>query len=383
MRFSGRLEAFNAGGQAGGTLTNALGRLLGDKRRAGHAILDLTVSNPTTVGIPYPEAEILAALAPREALAYAPDPRGLRSARAAVAADSSDPDDVLLTASTSDAYAYLVKLLCDPGDVVLAPEPSYPLFSMLAALEGVVLEPYHLRYDGAWHIDFDSVTLASRPRAILVVSPGNPTGACLEADELARLSGYGIPLIVDEVFAGYRRDAGAGFAQAFVPAARPESPVLTFSLGGLSKSAGLPQLKLGWIIAGGRDRAAALERLELIADTYLSVATPVQLAAARLIELGAGVRTAIRARVRHNRDHLAARLPPELTLLAAQAGWSAIVRFPDIESDEELALRLLRERSVLVQPGYFYDLTGGTFIVLSLLGEPDLFAAGVAAILSS
>jgi len=370
VRFSGRLPATDA------TTLNALGRLLSEKRRAGTNLLDLTLSNPTAAGIIYPEAEILAALAPPEALRYAPDPRGLESARVAVGGAAAD--DVLLTASTSEAYAYLFKLLCDPGDVVLMPEPSYPLFAYLTALEGVQAAPYRLAYDGAWHIDFASLEEnVAKARAILVVSPNNPTGSYLKRGELERLGSYGLPLIVDEVFADYPLDVPA---DAVSRVARPDSPVLTFGLGGLSKSAGLPQLKLGWIVVGGAGRAEALERLELIADSYLSVATPVQLAAPRLVAAGATIRQSILARVRRNRDALAVRLPPALELLPAEAGWSAIVRFPATRTDEELALALLRDRDTLVQPGYFFDMPAGTFLVISLLPEPHVFDAGVAAI---
>jgi len=375
VRFSGRLSQISAA-----TEPNAWTRLLLEKRAAGARLLDLTLSNPTETGIAYPEDAIRAALGPDGALRYQPDPRGLRSAREAVAAAAGAPvEDVLLTVSTSEAYSYLLKLFCNPGDAVLVPEPSYPLFEHLTALEGVAAAPYRLAYDGAWHIDFSTVR-AGAARAIIVVSPNNPTGSYLKTGELARLAALGLPLIVDEVFADYPL---APPSDAVHLAARPNAPVLTFSLGGLSKSAGLPQLKLGWIVAGGPGRAAALDKLELIADCYLSVATPVQLAAPKLLALGAEVRDAIRARVRRNRDALAARLPPSLTLLPAEAGWSAILRFPATRSDEELALALLRDHDTLVHPGYFFDLTGGTFLVVSLLPTPEMFDAGTAAIIQS
>jgi aspartate/methionine/tyrosine aminotransferase len=363
------------------TEPNALTALLEARRRAGASILDLTVSNPTLAEIPYPSEDIRTALADPGLLRYEPTPRGLASARAAVAAEAGvAPDDVLLTASTSESYAYLFKLLCDPGDSVLAPEPSYPLFSYLTALEGVELVPYPLVFDGAWHIDLAALEAARGPRtrAILVVSPNNPTGSYLKVDELRRLETLGLPLIVDEVFAGYPAIDDPG---RVVGAARAAEAGLVFSLGGLSKSAGLPQLKLGWIVGGGPGRAAALERLDLIADSYLSVATPVMLALPRLLDLGAEVRARIQERVARNRAALAARLPPSTTLLPSEGGWSAVLRFPATRTDEEMALTLLGEHDTLVQPGYFFDFPRGTFIVVSLLPPPACFDAGIEAML--
>lgn len=354
----------------------------------GAALLDLTESNPTRVGLPYPADALLQALAPPELARYEPAPRGLPSARAAVAArHGCAPDDVLLTASTSEAYSYLFKALCDPGDAVLAPQPSYPLFDYLAALEGVELVTYPLRYDGAWHIDLpaleQALAAAPRARAILVVSPNNPTGSYLTRDELARLAALaaarGLVLVADEVFAEYPADDAA--APARVTCLAAETPVLGFSLGGLSKSAGLPQLKLGWIVAGGpaADRAAALERLELVADSYLSVATPVMLAAPRLLELGDRVRAAILARVRANRAWLHERLPRggAVEPLPAEGGWTATLRFPATRTDEELALAALRDHDVVAHPGYFFDYPRGTYLIVSLLPEPDRFRAGI------
>jgi alanine-synthesizing transaminase len=364
---------------------NALTTLLDAKRRAGAVICDLTSSNPTRAGLPYPFAEILAALADPAALIHEPAPLGLEVARAAVAADHArrgllvHPDDVALTASTSEAYAYLFKLLCDAGDEVLAPAPCYPLLDALASAEGVRLARHALAYDGEWHLDFAALEAAITPatRAILIVSPGNPTGAYLREHELARLATLGLPLIVDEVFAEYPTERAPRDRVAL--AARRELPTLVFSLGGLSKSVGLPQLKLAWIIAGGPAdlRALALERLEHLADGYLSVGAPVMHAAGRLLVAGASVRAAIRARIALGRQALAA---TALEVLPAEGGWSALVRVPAIRTDEEWALALLRDHDVLVQPGYFFDFPRGAYLVLSLLASAADLARGAQAI---
>ena len=372
------------------------------RRAAGASIVDLTVSNPTTVGLPYPLAALREALALPEIAVYEPTPRGLPSARAAIAAEHDrrglavDPERLVVTASSSESYALLFKLLCDPGDAVLVPEPSYPLFDYLARLEGVEPVAYRLAYDGVWHIDLSSLDEAlsvaraagRRPRALVVVSPNNPTGSFLKRDEHRRLGAIcaraGLALIADEVFADYPSagivdgEAVACAAAVAAVATDDTAPVLTFSLGGLSKSCGLPQFKLGWILAGGPapDVAAALARLELIADTYLSVGGPVQMALPRLLPLGATIRASIAARVAANRQQLRARLPPSspCTVLPAEGGWSAIVRVPAVLTDAEWAITLLRQDGILVQPGYFFDMPAtGAFLVVSLLPDPLVF----------
>ena len=374
---------------------NALAAL--SRQALARGALDLTETNPTHVGLPYPHQAIAAALGRAPFATYDPAPLGQPGARAAVAADYArsgvaiDPDRVVLTASSSESYGFLFKLCCDPGDAVLVPEPSYPLFEYLTRLEGVVPVGYRLAFDGVWHVDVGSVTEAvatarrggHRPAAIIVVNPNNPTGSFLKTDELARLSAIAakedLALISDEVFAGY--PFAPDLARVTTAAAEPglDPGASVFSLGGLSKACGLPQLKLGWIVAGGRDAARSIAGLELVADTYLSVATPVQAAVGELLALGAGVRAAIAARVVKNRARLLAALPPEsgCTLLPTEGGWSAILRVPASRSDEAWAAALATEAGVLVQPGYFFDLRGGTFLVLSLLPAPDLFAAAV------
>jgi aspartate/methionine/tyrosine aminotransferase len=361
-------------------------------------VLDLTETNPTRVGLAYPQAAIATALARAPFALYEPAPLGLPAARAAVAADYAraglevDPARVVLTASSSESYGFLFKLCCDPGDAVLVPEPSYPLFEYLTRLEGVVPIAYRLAFDGVWHVDFASLdgAIASargsghRPRALVVVNPNNPTGSFLKRDELGRLGALAareeLALVADEVFAPYPSgpDPDRVTAAALDAAVADGPPV--FSLGGLSKACGLPQLKLGWIVAGGRDAARTIAALELVADTYLSVATPVQAALPDLLALGAEVRAAIASRVARNRARLAAALPAAsgVTALPAEGGWSAILRLPASRGDEAWAASLAGETGVLVQPGYFFDLRGGTFLVVSLLPSEDLFAEAIA-----
>ena len=367
---------------------NALARLIQAKRRGAASIVDLTESNPTRVGLAYPP-DLLAPLADPRALEYEPQPLGLWSARAAVAADfrrrgiAISADRVALTSSTSEAYALLFKLLCDAGDQVLVPQPSYPLFEHLTGLESVRSVPYALEYHGAWRLDIDSVTRAigDRVRAILIVSPNNPTGSFLHRDDLARLGEiaveHNLPLIGDEVFADYRLDGAAAAAPVLAA-----GDVLAFSLGGLSKSAGLPQLKLGWIGFGGpSDRVDdMLGRFEIIADTYLSVSTPIQAAAAELIESGAAIRAQILARLKRNLESLRTLAAPfpSVTVLPVDGGWSAVLQVPSVGTEESLVLDLLEHHDVLVHPGYFFDFPREAFIVVSLLVEPSLFDRGVA-----
>lgn len=361
-----------------------------DAARARGPLVDLTESNPTRVGLGYPADEILAALADRRALVYEPTPRGLAPARAAAAAyyarhgHTVDPERVTLTASTSEAYAWLFKLLCDPGDDVLVPTPSYPLFDYLAALESVRPVTYPLRYHHGWFLDVEEVrrALTPRTRAILVVNPNNPTGSFLTRDEAAALEALAaereLALVSDEVFADY------AFAPdpARVTTLVGHEQALTFCLSGLSKLVGLPQLKLGWIVTGGPParRAEADARLELIADTYLSVAAPVQHAAPRLVALVDDVGAQIRRRVAANHAALAAALAGSpAQLLDAAGGWSAIVRLPATRSEEEWVLQLLDD-GVYVHPGFFFDLPP-TCVVINLLVPIDALGAGVAAIL--
>jgi aspartate/methionine/tyrosine aminotransferase len=353
-------------------------------------LLDLTVSLPghPQVGIAAADEALGAALGAEGIAGYRPAPLGLPEARAAVAAHLAarhgvevSSEAIVLTASSSESYSFLFKLLCDPGDVVLVPTPSYPLFEDLARLEGVATRAYPLAFDGAWHVDFGRLDVRGA-RALVVVSPNNPTGSFVARADWQRLDALaadaGAAVVVDEVFADYPLSPGAD-ALPTVLAATPRA--LTFVLGGLSKSCALPQLKLGWMVARGPapQVAEALARLDLIADTYLSVGTPVQLALPRLLAIGAGLRERVQARVVRNRAALAAALGPRspCTLLPTEAGWSALLRVPAALDDEAWALLLLERDRVLVHPGYLFDLPGGTFLVLSLLPDPARFDEGV------
>jgi aspartate/methionine/tyrosine aminotransferase len=518
---------------------NPLSTLLEQKRAEGAHVIDLTESNPTRAGFTYPTEEILSALADPLALHYDPSPRGLASAREAIsnyyahrgagrgAGDlvTCRPDQILLTASTSEAYAYLFKLLCDPGDEILAPRPSYPLFEFLAALESVRIRQYPLRYDGAWHIDFPSLEAAitSRTRAIIVVNPNNPTGSFLKPDEFDRLQSLaiappsnptrqiseprlsrsgtqappspphsyenrsltrqdwdaeaavhtepnptrqggdteraihspspnrqllseprpsglseprpsglseprpsgsgtqitpspphsyenrsptregggttaavhtepnptrqggdaktGIAILMDEVFSDYHFGAPPptpAEPHDWQATRSPTPPALTFSMSGLSKIAGLPQMKLGWIVAQGPGHQAALDRLELVADTYLSVATPIQLALPRLLAASEIIRAQILDRAQSNLARLRSLTAGTAChVLNVEGGWSATLQVPRTRTEESWALTLLADHDVLVQPGFFFDFESEAFLVVSLITPPELFDEGI------
>jgi alanine-synthesizing transaminase len=369
---------------------NRLSTVVEARRRSGAPLLDLTETNPTRAGLSAP-ADILAALADPAALAYAPEPLGRRDAREAIAADGRrrgaeiDPDRLVLTASTSEAYAFAFKLLCDPGDTVLVPRPSYPLFEYLAGLESVQVRPYPLLYDGTWHVDLAELAeaLTDRTRAIVVVSPNNPTGSFVkeaEADALRALAArHGAALVSDEVFADFplREDPGRALTLF------TDGPALTLCLGGLSKSCGLPQLKLAWMALSGpaAAREEARARLEVVADTYLSVSTPVQQAAPSVLARAAELQAPIRDRIGANLGVLrsAARDTPA-TLLDVEGGWSAVLHVPATRSEDEWVIGLAEEDGVLVHPGYFFDFPREAYLVLSLLPPAHAFAEGVARI---
>ncbi|HEX4950883.1 MAG TPA: pyridoxal phosphate-dependent aminotransferase [Blastocatellia bacterium] len=373
--------------------TNRLAQLIEEKKRSGVKLLDLTESNPTRVGLHYPFA--LSALAEPQVLQYDPHPRGLTSTREAVAAyyqtrqQTIDPDRIFLTASTSEAYSWLFKLLCDPGDAILVPQPSYPLFEFLATLEGIVLQPYHLDYvhPRGWRLDMDSLLSAISPntRAVIVVNPNNPTGSYLKRNELAQLEEicrqHNLALIVDEVFSDYALVEDAERMTSFA-----DTDVLTFVLNGLSKLLALPQMKLGWIVTHGADevRQSAETRLELIADTFLSVNTPVQWAARQWLSARAELHQQIGARTQANLSFLAeATQGSACRLLQVEGGWNATLEVPRQASEEELVLTLLEETNVLVHPGYFFEFAREAFFVLSLLPKAENFHPAVRRIVAA
>ena len=353
---------------------NALTELLLARRDGGERILDLTESNPTHAGIAYP-ADFLQSLAGEAAVRYEPEPFGLPAARETIAWEySAAIDRVVMTASTSEAYSWLFKLLCDPGDNVLVPRPSYPLFDYLAALESVEVRHYGLFYDHGWFIDFHTMERAidEKTRAIVLVNPNNPTGHFLRRHELPQLCAFGLPVISDEVFRDYQLDP----APDSVLTLQGAKDTLTFTLNGLSKTVGLPQMKLAWMIANGPDELVreALERLEIIADTYLSAGTPVQCALPELLKLREPVQRQIMDRLRAN---LACLRASGLKMLDVEAGWYAVISQPDAQGDGA-ELRLLREHNVLVQPGYFYDFESAGWVVVSLLTREEVFREGIA-----
>lgn len=352
------------------------------RRQRGEAILDLTESNPTRASIVYPLDELSAVLARASRTPYEPEPLGLWAAREAVAEHiGAHPADVVITASTSEAYSFLFKLLTDPGGAILTATPSYPLLEHLAALELIRLRSFPLEFHRRWEVNPHRVREALSPdtRALVVVSPNNPTGSYITAEEQDALAAFGVPIISDEVFHAY------AFTSAAPPLARDD--VLAFTLGGLSKSAGLPHYKLGWIHVSGPARAKreAIQALELIADNFLSVGTPVQQALPDLLRIGAGIAAAIRVRTRENLDVLtrAAELVPAVQLLPIEGGWTAVLRLPCLESDEEFALRVLNEQGVVVHPGYFFDFDRDGYVVVSLLTRPDVFLDGVARLMEA
>ncbi len=360
------------------TKQNRLTELLASKRAQQEVILDLTESNPTCAGLDYPSEAICQAFADPRALRYEPTPKGLQSAREAVALryGAVDPERILLTASTSEAHAYLFKLLCDPNDEVLVPRPSYPLFEFLAALESVRVVQYPLFYNHGWMLDAQALEglITPRTRAIVIVNPNNPTGSFIKQDELKMLAAFGLPIISDEVFAGYAFHDDPARVSTLVHT----TSIPSFSLSGLSKVAGLPQMKLGWLIANGPAREAALARLELIADTFLSVGSPVQWALPSLLRTADSIQQQIRARTQANLSHLREQVRGKpVSVLELEGGWYATLQVPRIRTEEEWALLLLEQQNTLIQPGFFYDFGQEAFLVLSLLTPEPVFREGL------
>jgi aspartate/methionine/tyrosine aminotransferase len=368
--------------------SNRLSAAIARVQREGRPILDLTLSNPTRAGFDYPP-DLLEPLASQAALVYEPHPFGMSGARNAVAAEYGrrgagvPVDRIVLTASTSEAYSVLFKLLCDPEDDVLVPRPSYPLFDHLTRLDAVMNRPYDLEYDGrGWSIDFDSLERAMTPRsrAVLVVHPNNPTGSFLKRQELERLAqlcaARSMAIISDEVFADYGIAPSPDACGSVVE----RRDVLAFGLGGLSKSVGLPQAKLGWIGVAGPDDLVdkAIGRLEVICDAYLSVSTAVQVAAADLLRRGASVRAQIQGRIRDNYRRLTALTlaAPSCRVLHAEGGWYAVLRVPALGREEDLVLELLERDGVLTHPGYFFDFPREAFLVVSLIVPEETFTPG-------
>lgn len=375
--------------------TTRYAQVLDSMRAAKTSFIDLTVSNPTVCGFDYDSSGILHALSEPECLRYDPDPRGLLLAREAVAqyyaaaAARVAPERIFLTASTSEAYGHLFRLHCDPGSEVLIAEPSYPLFEYLAGMDDVRLISYPLFYDYGWQLDVATLEsrITPRTRAVAVVHPNNPTGHSVSVRDRAALERicleHGLVLIVDEVFLDYpvEKSGARGASEQLRSFASGDHPVLTYVLRGLSKVAALPQMKLAWIAGFGPEDAVeeALARLEMIADTFLSVNTPIQYALPFLLEGRGAIQQQIRVRVRKNLEELDRQLhgAPTISRLKVEAGWCIVLRVPALESGEALVARLLEQRHVAVHPGYFYGFDGDGWIVVSLLLPDAEFARGV------
>jgi aspartate/methionine/tyrosine aminotransferase len=373
---------------------NRLSREIEELRRKGSPLLDLTESNPTRCGFVFDRRVILEALANPQALSYTPDPHGLLPGRQAVAryyterGITLDPGQIFLTTSTSEAYSYVFRLVADPGDTILAPQPSYPLFDFLAGLNDVRVVPYPLIYDQGWQIDLPTLEkrLETRARAILVVHPNNPTGSFVRRDELAELLGFcqkrGLALVADEVFADYSLTVDPQRVVSHASAAE----ALTFTLSGLSKISALPQMKLAWLVVNGPEQLlrSGLARLEIIADTYLSLSAPLALALPELLETRRTLQPQILERVRSNLQLLDTRLAVNqpVSRLEVEGGWYTVLRLPSIRTDEEWAIELARKDGVLVHPGHFFDFGSEGHLVVSLLTERKVFEEGLARILA-
>ena len=371
---------------------NPLSEALARHRAAGKPLLDLTISNPTECGFDFDRRAILEALANPASLAYDPDPRGLLNARQVVAGyyaarGAEVPvDSIVLTTSTSEAYSFVFRTLCNPGDEILIPEPSYPLFAFLADIQDVKLVRYPLDYDYGWQINFHALQrgITARTRGVIVVHPNNPTGHFTKPHELEKLNEIcatrNLAIIADEVFLDFALQAERPFSFA------QNSAALTFSMSGLSKISGLPQMKAGWLVTSGPEelRSRALARLEIIADTYLSMNAPVQWAIPALLEQRHSFQKQLLARVRRNLAELDRQVATQKSCarLVVEAGWYAVLRIPATRSDEELAIDLLAQKNIYVHPGHFYDFPSEGFLIVSLITREEEFAAGVKLLLS-
>jgi alanine-synthesizing transaminase len=406
---------------------NRLTQAIEAAQAGGARLIDLTVSNPTRVGLQYDAASILGALSSPQVMDYDPQAKGLPAAREAVAQYyrddhvlGIDAERIVLTTSTSEGYSFVFRLLCNAGDELLVPKPSYPLFEFLADLQDVKLVPYPLIYDHGWQMDFPSLAQAvtGRTRGVVVVHPNNPTGSYVSAAERQQLNAFcrecGLAVVVDEVFLDYGVTSGAK-APALVDGCRSaegaappkgtamkrvslcslpqqasfagNAEVLTFTLSGLSKIAALPQMKVAWIVTSGPSEVAseAIARLEVIADTYLSMNAPMQWAVPVLLEQRRSIQRQLRERVRANLAELDRQLAGQKACerLEVEGGWCAVLRVPVTRSDEELAIELVREKQVLVHPGHFYDFPSDGFLVVSLIAEEKEFGVGIGQVLES
>lgn len=364
-----------------------------EARARGAELLDLTASNPTRVGLQYNAAQIISAFESPHMLDYDPQAKGLLSARQAVAGyyrdahgvRDLDAERIVLTTSTSEGYSFVFRLLCNAGDELLVPKPSYPLFEFLADLQDVKLVPYPLIYDHGWQMDFPSLEAAvtARTRGVVIVHPNNPTGSYIQPNELDPLNAFcrshGLSLIVDEVFLDY------GLDQKPHASFTANHDALTFTLSGLSKISALPQMKVAWVTTSGpsAEVAEATARLDVIADTYLSMSAPIQWAMPALLDQRKNIQRQLSHRVETNLAELDRQLAQQTSCqrLNVDGGWCAVLRVPVTRSDEDLAIELVRKKSVIVHPGHFYDFPSDGYLVLSLITNEDEFSTGTARLL--
>jgi alanine-synthesizing transaminase len=371
---------------------NRFAAAIEEHRRRGSPLLDLTNSNPTTCGFSYPEERLFAALNDRRALRYEPESQGLRAAREAIAnyyrgrpgffgmGSSVDPGHIVITSGTSEAYSHIFRLLCEIGDEVLVPAPSYPLFEYLADLADIHAVPYPLIYDQGWQVDFAGLqgALSARSKAVMVVHPNNPTGSFIKEKEAHKLTeickNRDLTIIADEVFLDYADGT------EMPPSFACDSPALTFTLSGLSKISLLPQIKLAWVVVSGPEALVhtAMQRLDVISDTYLSPSTPGQLALPEMLDMRGNLQAQMRPRLCANLGFLDTLFPRggPVERLDREGGWYAVLRVPVTRSDEELAIELLESRHVLAHPGHFFDFSGDGFLVVSLILEAAEFQEG-------
>jgi alanine-synthesizing transaminase len=372
---------------------NRLSEALARRRKTGQPLLDLTASNPTTCGFQYHAGAMLRALSNPKALVYDPEARGLVPARRAVVDYYASHktrvrvDDIILTTSTSEAYSFVFRTLCNPSDEILVSEPSYPLFAFLAGIQDVKLVPYPLIYDHGWQTDLHSLerAITGRTRAVIVVHPNNPTGHFTKPNEITRLNqicaARNLAIIADEVFLDF------GLTEITAATFAANDAVLTFTMSGISKICGLPQMKAAWLLTSGPEelKARAIERLEIIADTYLSMNAPVQYALPTFLDQRQEFQSQVMARVRKNLNELDRQLELQKTCsrLEVEAGWYAVLRIPATQSDEDFALLLLESKGVYTHPGHFYDFSADGFLVVSLITPAEDFAEGIKLLFSS
>jgi aspartate/methionine/tyrosine aminotransferase len=372
--------------------SNRLSEALARHRAAGQPLIDLTLSNPTEAGFTYDGESILDALRHPDALKYHPDPQGLPVARRAVAEYYSrgganvSIDNIVLTTSTSEAYSFVFRVLCNPGDEILVPAPSYPLFDFLADIQDVKLLPYRLVYDHGWQIDFQALknAISERSRAVIVVHPNNPTGHFTKPQDLQELNAIcasrDMALIADEVFLDF------GFEESVPASFASNAGALTFTLSGLSKIYGLPQMKLAWVVTSGPEplRGEAMARLDVIADTYLSVNAPIQFATPAFLEKRQTFQRQVMSRVRTNLAELDRQFDGQTlcSRLQAEGGWYAVLRVPATQPDEDCAIELLTKQDAYIHPGHFYNFAGDGYLVASLITPPGEFAEGIRRLLA-